>query len=223
MKTFLISLFLISNLAFAIEPAREIPTELFGIRLGEVYDAGGTPPGKKGNFPVKRFTGANKFFGEGVSYYFEPSKRYKAFPYVEEKKSKSDKYFGSSFRAYILPLIPDTISSAEELENTPLKWQPIVIEWSIKAKSEANAYYWAIDLCKTFAIDFGSKPEILDVYEKDHKSYVCTFSADNREFLVAAQYGSQRVALRYNDETSRSMSAMVETKRRKMAAKEFIP
>jgi hypothetical protein len=211
------------NLANAAEPPRPIPTELFGLRLGEAYDIGDHTKGTKGDIPVKRFTGVQKFIGEGLHYFFEPLKPYKAFPYVEDKKSKSDKYFGSSFRAYIFPVIPDGISSTTELNRANLRWKPTVIEWSIKAKSDEISYFWAKDLCKTFAVDFDKQPEIFNSYEKEQKSYTCKFSADNREFEIAGEYGYKRVQLTYNSETRDSIQKAVEKKRRKIEANDINP
>lgn len=223
MKKYAFLLVAIFQYATAAEPARPIPTELFGLRLGEAYDIGDHTKGTKGDIPVKRFTGFQKFIGEGLHYFFEPLKPYKAFPYVEDKKSKSDKYFGSSFRAYIFPVIPDGISSTTELNQANLRWIPAVISWLIKAKSEEISYFWAKDLCKTFAVDFDKQPEIFDSYQKELKSYTCKFSADNREFEIAGEYGYKRVQLTYNSETRDSIQKAVEKKRRKIEANDINP
>jgi hypothetical protein len=223
MKKYAFLLVAIFQYATAAEPARPIPTELFGLRLGEAYDIGDQSKGVKGDIPVKRFTGFQKVFGEGLHYFFEPLKPYKAFPYVEEKKSKSDKYFKSSFRAYIIPVIPDGISNTAELSQANLRYVPIVIEWSIKVKSEEISYFWAKDLCKTFAVDFDKQPEIFDFYKKEKKSYLCKFSADNREFEIAFDYSYKRVRLSYNTETKEAMQDAVEKKRRKIEANDINP
>lgn len=211
------------NTANAAEPPRPIPTELFGLKLGQAYDLGDERRGQKGDIPVKRFAGIVNFLGEGISYYFEPKKTNKLFPYVETKKSKADKYFETSFRAYLLPIIPDTLTSVDQLTQSNLQWQPIVIEWSIKAKSKKDSYYWAMDLCKTFTVDFEKTPEIYDVNEVDSQGYSCTFGADDREFTIAGMYGFNRIKLEYNTETVKAMNTAVETKRRKIAAKSIIP
>jgi len=90
------------SLESAAEPPRRIPTELFGLKLGQVYDLCDERRGQKEVIPAKRFAGIVNFLGEGISYYFKPRKANKLSPYVEKKKSKADRYFGSSIRAYII-------------------------------------------------------------------------------------------------------------------------
>ena len=78
----------------AAERARPIPTAMFGLQLEQSYDIGNKRRGQKGDVPVKHFT--------IVQNCFEPQQTYIEFPDVEDAKIKTDRYFGSSIRAYII-------------------------------------------------------------------------------------------------------------------------
>lgn len=223
MKIFPIFLFLTAQLASAGELPSEIPTELFGLRLGETYDIGNPSAGLLGSMPVKRFTGSEKFLGEGFSYYFEPRKTYKAFSFIVDKKRRGEKFFGSPFRAYLLPVIPNTIKSTEELEKGDFKWRPILIEWSVKAETEMDTYTWAMDLCRTFELDFGKKPEVLEAISNDLAYYTCKFQSGDREFKIEGMGGFKTIQLTYNNKVSIEMQNVVEKIRRKLQAKDINP
>jgi hypothetical protein len=189
-------LLLISSQSFAEGP-RGVPEKLFGIALGGIYDLGNPEVNDLGNMPVKKFTGMNRFLGNGIHYYFQLKDEHKFFEYVEKRKKPEDKYFETSFRLYLLPVIPPTITTAEQLDQAKLKWEVSVIEWSNDPKTKEDAYYWAIDLCKTFEVDISLKPEITNYY--DEKWYECTFSTGDREFKVSSSY-SKSVQLSYKRE-----------------------
>lgn len=200
---------------------RPVPTELFGITVGATYDLGNPDNGDLGNFPVKKFAGINKFLGQGFSYYFEPIKESKFFEYVEMKKKPEDKYFTTSFRAYLLPVVPPDIKSMKEFiaRSAEFKSEVILIEWNSDAKNKDEAYYWAIDLCKTFSADFSVAPKITDFREE--KWYECAFSSGDLVFRVSSSY-SRSVQLQLNDEVSAAKEQQIENFVRRLKSKELL-
>ena len=212
-------LLLISSQSWAEGP-RGVPEKLFGIALGGIYDIGNPEVNDFGNIPVKRFTGMNRFLGNGIHYYFEPKKEHKFFEYVEKREKPEDKYFTTSFRLYLLPVIPPAITTVEQLDKAKLKWEVSIIEWSNDPKTKEDAYYWATNLCKTFGVDISVKPEIIDHY--DSKWYECTFSTGDREFKVSS-FSSKSVQLSYKKEVFDNKNELVDKVLRKLHAKEIRP
>jgi hypothetical protein len=119
-----------------------------------------------------------------------------------------------------LPVIPLTIKTAEQLDNEKLKWEVAVIEWSTEPKKKDDAYYWAIDLCKTFSVDIPVKPELTDNYES--KLYECTFTTGAREFKVSSSY-SMSVSLSYKRDVFDKKNESVNRIIRELQAKEIRP
>ncbi len=215
-----IILIILSPLSFADEP-RGVPEKLFGIKLGGVYDIGDSESKKLGNIPVKKFAGMKQFLGQGVHYYFQPKEEYKAFEYIEKKEKPEDQYFKTSFRLYLLPVIPSSISKNEQLKSTTINWEVATIEWSNDAKTKDDAYYWAMDLCKTFEVDISQKPEITNNYEE--KWYACAFSSGNREFKVSSSYSRKRIELSYKREVFDKKNEAVEKIIRKIQVDDIRP
>lgn len=218
-RIFVAFLSVISSQALG-DASREVPEKLFGIALGGRYDLGNPEVGNLGDIPVKKFTGMNRFLGYGVHYYFQPKEEHKFFEYAEKRKKPQDKYFESSFRLYLLPLIPSAIKSVDQLNATKLKWEVLLIEWSKNPETKEDAYYWAIDLCKTFAADISAKPKITNYF--DEKWYECIFSTSNREFKVSS-FHSKSVQLSYKREVSDQKDRSVEAVVRRLQAKEIRP
>ena len=208
--------FLFSSLSFAEENHR-FPEQLFGITLGGIYDIGEPENKDLGNIPVEKFTGITRFLGQGIHYYFKPKKQYKQFDYIEKEKKPEDHFFETSFRLYLLPIIPASVSNKKQLENTKIKWEVALIEWSSNANTKENAYWWAFNLCETFEADLSVKPKITDSYDK--KEYQCVFSYENRAFKVSSIF-SKRVELSYTQEKK---DDAVEKKMRKLQANEIRP
>lgn len=180
--------------------AKEVPKKLFEIELGKVYDMS--------KIPVKKVTGVQKFLGFGTHYFFQPKKEYSAFKYEEIKVNPSDEYFKSSFRLYLLPIYPKEFD-INKIKQSDIKWEVSVIEWSesegdaLRKRNEdktraENAYYWAIDICKTFKNDLGLEPKIID-FPDDHW-YLCEFTQDNRLFKVSSSLKSKSMSLEYTKE-----------------------
>lgn len=219
-RTFSIFVVLLISSQTWAETPQGVPDKLFGITLGGVYDIGNPDMNDFGNIPVKKATGTNRFLGNGIHYYFQPKAEQKFFEYVEQRDKPNNKYFKTSFRLYLLPVIPSTITTAKQLENEKLKWEVAVIEWSHEPKKKDDAYYWAIDLCKTFSVDIPVKPEITNDYET--KLYECTFATGSREFKVSSFY-SKSVSLSFKRDVFDKKNESVDRVIRKLQAKEIRP
>lgn len=226
----LIASLLLSPLISSAEEFRRVPEKLFGITLGGVYDIGDTEKNEIGNLPVKKFAGVNRFLGEGIHYYFQPKDEYKIFKYFEIKKNPEDLYFETSFRLYLFPVISSSISTLEQLKKTVVNWEVATIAWSNDARTEIglpndaktkeDAYFWALDLCKTIELDFLIKPEIINYREENW--YQCNFSSENRVFMVSS-YSSKRIELSYKSELLDEKDEAVEKKRRRIQLDEIRP
>lgn len=215
----IVFLLLLSSLSLA-EESRGVPEKLFGIKLGGIYDIGDSKSKGVGNIPVKKMTGIVRLLGMGVHYYFQPKEVYKIFEYVEKREKPEDQYFNTSFRLYLLPVIPPKITTKEQLENTKLNWEVATIEWSNDAKTKEDAYYWAIDLCKTFKADISVEPKIINNYET--KLHVCTFSSGDRDFEVSSAF-SRTVSLSYKKEVFETKNEAVDQVIRKLEAGKIRP
>jgi hypothetical protein len=197
---------------------QSVPRKLFGIDLGGVYELGSSDD-DIGNLPIKKFAGMNKFLGEGIHYYFSPQIENAAFPYVEHRDRPDDKYFKTSFRMYLLPVIPPSIATLEQLNKAKLKWEVTTIEWSDEEKDESKRYAWAFDLCQTFSADITVEPEITNQYKDE---YTCTFSSEDREFKVSSRY-SKSVALAFKGKYFSEKNDAVDTVVRRLRAKDIRP
>ncbi|MDP9360532.1 MAG: hypothetical protein M3P29_03680 [Acidobacteriota bacterium] len=197
-----------------------VPTKLFGVTLGSVYDVG-DGANNFGDLPVARFAGMRTFLGHGVHYYFKPKSENKAFPYIEKKKRPDDKTFETSYRLYLLPVIPPTTKTVDQLEHQKQKWEVATIEWSDTAETKDDAYYWAIDLCETFQMDIGSKPVVIDNHAtKWHK---CIFASGNREFSVSNLQDMRIVELAYKHDVLERKDKAVESVLRRLRADQIRP
>ena len=215
----LIAFILLTSSLSLAEESRGVPKKLFGISLGGIYKLGDPETNNFGNIPVKKITGLQKFLGEGIHCYFQPKEEYKSFEYVEKRKKPEDRFFETSFRLYLLPVIPSTIKTIEQLDLPKENWEVTAIEWSRPAKTEEKAYYWAMDLCKTFKADISVSPEIDD----DHKEwYACTFSFGDREFRVSS-FLSGSVELSYKREVFEAKNEAVDKVIRKLQAEKIRP
>ncbi len=210
--------------ALAQEATREVPRELFGIKVGEVYDIGNPDTGDLGNFPVKSFAGIQRFLGSGISYYFEPLKANPEFEYKEERIKPDEKYYTTSFRAYILPVLPSDITTMEQLRS---RWQKVqhrvaLIEWQKKMPSEEDAYFRSLDYCKTFAASLNVAPEITDIYDTIGKWYSCKFTSGEREFEIRNAGELLTVGLSLRKDIREKMEKDTETFVRKLKARELL-
>jgi hypothetical protein len=215
-----VALLLLSASLSAQTSSTGVPRRLFGITLGGIYDVG-DGQNNLGDLPVAKYAGSQTFLGHGIHYYFKPKSENKAFPYIEKRKKADDPFFETSFRLYLLPVIPSTIKTNKELENAKLKWQVATIEWSDSANSQDEAYFWAADLCKTFQMDLGLKPTVIDKY--DMKWHICSFSSGDREFSVQNLQALKLVELAFKHGVLERKDKAVESRLRKLRANEIRP
>lgn len=202
---------------------QEVPKELFGITIGRVYSLGSPESGDLGDFPVKRFTGMQKFMGSGVSYYFQPLKANPAFEYIEKRKKPEDSFFGTSFRAYIYPVIPPNIQSLKELEQTwlKLKHRVALVEWRKDMPTKDDAYYAAMDWCATLKATLSVEPKITDL-RSDTYWYRCEFTSDDRVIEARNVGEGVSVSLRLRDDISDKIDADVEERIRSLQGKALL-
>lgn len=186
-----------------------VPTKLFGIELGTVLDLDQEKTIDPAKIPVKAFRGIKGAIGYGAHYYFEPIAVNPTLPYKEDKKTPSDEFYETSFRLYLLPIAPIGAKTVEDFERSIAKWEVLTINWeevdvkrngyareSKEEKEARNAdYWWAINLCKTFQVEFAVKPKVSDF--SDTNTYICEFTQDERTFEVSSFYRkSLRLSLR---------------------------
>ena len=206
----------------------QVPKQLFGITLGKTYTAEEHTFNQKNSLPIKKFAGLKRFLGRGIHLYFQPLNEYQAFKYSEQRKNKNDKYFETSFSLYLLPVIPKSISSLNQLkiDDKNILWEVARINWETYETQETNetvknAYYWAKDLCKTFEVDLDLKPEILDF--EDDKVYTCTFITSNRELKIESLSSLKIFSLAYSEDIFNKKSDAIEKTIRKLQANDIRP
>ena len=215
----LILVIALTNPASAKE-GRPVPGELFGITLGEKYliYPDGEPAQKR--LPVRKGLSWSIFAGAGIHLYFEPLKDYSAFPYVEEEGGSSENQVTkSSFRLYLYPVIPENISSLEEMNEGMLLWEVALIEWSGELEGR-DKYYWAMEMCELFAMDSAVEPEIFQ-HEPDDW-YQCSFTDDVREFKVSSNFGPT-VTLQFTREAFDEKGEAVWERRKRLRIEEIRP
>jgi hypothetical protein len=195
------------------------PERLFEVKLGGIY----TIDEEKGvgTMPVKEFKGMKKFLGSGIHYYFKPKKSYKAFKYIEKRNDPNNEYFETSFRLYLLPVVPSTIKNAEELMIQDVKWEVAVIQWSDETEKKDDAYFWAIDLCKSVKIDLKREPEVTDDYEL--KIYRCKFTERHKELKIENSGNLKLFGLHYTRSVFDAKNEAIDTLLRKIQMKEIKP
>jgi hypothetical protein len=198
------------------EPPAPLPEALFGVKLGAIYQAGEGGGQKVGTFPVAALTGMEPgILGHGSQVYFRPLKENKRFPYVEKKKTRNAKYFNTSFRLYVLPVVTDEeLAKAMTAEGAAaeMKWEVALVEWSAAAKDDGAAHAWAVETCKDFALDLKQEPDVVDM----PSLYGCTFTSGDREVKVGTYSESKYVKLSFVDQVHEKKEAAVDAAIRKM-------
>jgi hypothetical protein len=203
------------------EKSRDIPTELFGVKVGEIYKIGEGTKENFGTLPIKKMRGTEVTFGIGYHLYFEPLKENKAFSYKEMKKNPTDEYFTTSHHLYFLPILPTSIKTEEQLNVYKLEDVEIAtIDWSDYKENEESAYFWISDICKTFSADIAVKGEFSDDYK--NKFYSCKFKNKERQ-LEANNLGNMVIVrLGYDKETLDKKTEAIDTFVRKIKAKDLL-
>jgi len=212
-------LLLVPLLISCTQEVGDVPKELFGIKLGSSYDFTKVTRDGVGKFPIKQFTGSNQLFGNGAHFYYEPLKENKYFPYKEKKKTENDKFFETNYRLYLLPVIPDSIKTIEELSTSKFDSEVSIIEWSDEKKDKEEAYFWAIEMCKTFSSDIKTKPVISDF---SIKNYFCKFKKDNRMLVIKNLSNSVYFSLEYDKEFMDKKNEKIDEKIRKLKLKDIL-
>lgn len=203
------------------DKTRDVPKELFGVRVGAIYKMGEGTKDKFGTLPIKKIGGAERSFGIGQHLYFEPLNENSAFPYKEKKKKPTDEYFTTSHHLYILPIIPSSIETEEQLNAYMIDDVEIAsIDWSDYKEDDSSAYFWIADMCKTFSADIAVKGEIADDYKGNF--YSCKFKNGERQ-LEANNIGNMVIVrLSYDKETLDKKTKAIDTFVRKIKAKEIL-
>ena len=204
----------------------DVPSELFGLKLGEAYDLGEGTKDNFGSFPVKQLIGAETFLGAGVHVYFEPLKVSESFSYVEKttKRSTGD-YKTTSFHAYLLPVVPKSLKTMSELESFKIKQYSVErIDWSSDKVNRKDAYFWALDLCKTLAAQIKIKTEITNTFDpKGETSFAsCKFVQNDRELSIYNLGARAQFELTFKEDVSKARSDELENFIRKIRAQEIL-
>lgn len=204
--------------------AKKFPDSLFEVKLGASYKIPANET-EVGELPIKKFLGMQKFLGSGIHFYFKPLKEYEAFKYVEKKAKSTDKYFGTSFRLYLLPIIPKTAKSQKDIENVSLRWEVEIIDWTDSAEKKEDAYFWAKDLCESVKIDLERAPKITDIFKDEFSfySYSCVFSEGQKELKIENVGNLKVFSLSYKNSEFEKRNNSVELLLRKLQMNEIRP
>lgn len=197
---------LLPGIAFAQE--NRVPAELFGIRVGALYQL--REDGSH-TMPVAKVTSVQNFGGTGIHVYFEPLVNMPEFPYVEQRAEGSEHY-KTSYRLDMLPVLPDDAQAREELTEVA-DYRVVRVEWSDidrPAKAGSDAFFWAVSFCKSVAADLRIEPEIMN-----HGWYECTFVGRDLEMAVSSQFG-RNISLSFRKEISEKMKDVSESRVRQM-------
>lgn len=203
------------------EKQNVVPKELFGIKLGSIYNLGDGSRNSVGNLPVKKIGGVEASLTIGQHLYFQPQNTNPKFEYIENRKNASDEYFTTTYHLYLLPIIPKSTATLDELKKLKFDTAEIAqIDWSNELKDDSAAYYWAIDMCQTFEADIGKKSESHD----DHKLelHSCTFRTEERILNLNNMGNRVSFKLKYAKEIFDKKIEEIDTRIRKIQAKEIL-
>jgi hypothetical protein len=211
-----------------------VPTKLFGVTLGTTvrFDPNQNDLDVKA-LPAKAYRGIKKFLGEGVHLYIEPESAHERFPYIERKAGPEDTAYVTSYRLYLLPVVPSYIKTLDELKASALDWEVVTINWEMidpriealdrdgpeRKAANTDSYLWAANLCKTFEAEFNVKPEITDIWAY---IYNCQFLQEDRMFEVDGGVYGRRLTLRYNKQVFDTKNDEVDKLMRQMEAKDLL-
>lgn len=203
------------------EKKRDVPKELFGVKLGSTYSFGEGTTNSFGTLPIKKMGGVEKSMMIGQHFYFQPLEESKTFEYKEKKKTPTDEYYTTSFNLYLLPIIPSSVKTIDDLNKAKLDQVEVaLIEWSDLKADKDSAYFWVLEMCKTFSADMSVKAEISDSYES--KSYHCNFYQDNRRLEINNIGELVAFKLAFDKSTFDKKIEAIDSTIRKMQAKEIL-
>lgn len=225
----LASLFLLAGSVHS-EERRQLPFELFGVPLGAIVRADPEAEDRLRGLPSVVVKSAEVVLGHGIHVYFKPLKEFEGFPYIERSMDDSDPFPKTSFRLYLLPVIPDSVTTREQLtelsDSKDLEFEVTLIEWyneSADENEEWSAYSNARRLCATFSLDFEVQPDIHSQSLNEWHTYICDFEQENRMFRVIGQYGATRVSLQDTEAVSDLKERALEEKFRRFELESIRP
>ena len=213
-KKIILVLFMLLPSFSAAEEFRDVPEKLFGIELGGIYDLGSLDGKNLGNIPVKKFAGTKQFLRNGILYFFHPKEEHDCSDFLEECKEPEKLNFGTSYRLYLLPVMPSSIKAIAQLEKAKLNWEVQRIGWYQNAKTKDEAYNWAVDLCDKFKKEISVDPRIKNYV--NCKWFECTFISNDRKYKVSNINVIRSVELFFNDEIIKEKDEAVEKKIKKI-------
>lgn len=199
---------------------RDLPESLFDIRLGTRFTLSEGLNSRPENLSIKKFTGSNRFLGYGLYLFFEPSRTFDGFAYIENPDEVGNEAFQTSFLIYAMPTIPDTASSIAKIDVGSIEWEVLLISWRDRTIDEEDKYLWAEEMCRTFDLDFAIEPEITK--NKKDNWLICSFSSGSRKFIVEANSGVG-VELSYSDEILAQREEEYELKLRTLKLEQIRP
>jgi hypothetical protein len=200
----------------------KFPLEVFGLKVGEKYKLVTTENGDFGNLPVKKVSGINRFLGQGFHIYFQPIKEYDSFPYIEHEKGPKDEGFRTSFHSYFLPVIPKEIKSLPEFEAkmSTFEWRLMSVDWRKTKGSKEDAYFWALDLCKTFKSYLGDEGVNIDYYEDKWRS--CEFRSGANVLKISNKGSTNHFSLSVEKDQLEKLNQEVDDFIRRLKAKKLL-
>ena len=219
-KIVFVLLMLLPSLSSAAE-VHDVPEKLFGIELGGIYGLGSLDGKDIGNIPVKKFAGIKQFLGNGILYFFHPKDEHNCIDFLEKCKEPDKQNFGTSYRLYLLPVMPSSITAIAQLEKTKLNWEVQSIGWSQNAETKEEAYKWAVDLCEKFKKEILIEPQIKNYFNS--KWFECTFSSGDRKYKVSNINVIRSVELFYKDEIVKAKDETVEKTFQELQAETIRP
>jgi hypothetical protein len=226
-RILLVALLLFCSLASYARKAAPLPESMFGVKLGSIHKLpDSNDPKVVGTLPIREWKGlAPSMMGIGFSLYFRPLKDYKAFPYIEQREKPEDKFSVTSFSLYLLPKFPqDALNLDEKTLRASIKWEVAAIEWFTKdanKKRSNNAYYWAMDYCKTLTVDLARKPKTDDW--DNPKQFSCELEEDDRRLFVGNLGDLKIYRLSYSSSVFKNKNKALDTIIRKLQMKRIGP
>ena len=211
-------------LPFLVFPAQaqnvpRVPTELFDIELGGVYEhpSDRADENPAGTFPVKRLVSEPLSLHRGLSLYFEPLTESEAFPFQEIAQENGDPI--TSYRVHVYPVLPRDATTLADLRERNLAQKVFMIEWSRgdSKNTDRDGYAWARNLCATIERNLGVEPEVTDIVGSD--TYRCVFSDGEHELEVTSVLG-RTIQLSFADEIEDQMAADVSNRIRRLELEE---
>ncbi len=197
--------------------ASDIPEILFDIPLGGIYDIGSHEGEDVGTLPVRTIKWTEDPADYGLpgpsrGLFFEPLTSNPAYPYLE---NQTNGHVETTFRLFVLPVIPDDASSRAEVDMDRLLWKVGAIQWYDPKSNdpEDRKYGWAINLCKSVAADLGIEPKVSD--EPEYNTYQCDFANQERMLRIGSS-GGKKIKLQYLDDVWLEIHDGVRTKIRKL-------